>query len=100
MLLFIYCTNHADTNISPLDSIHCIDQQVLNILRDKGPLIQSGITAMSSMICFMGQNVFINNHPKYGMGGALASSTFQILLSLLIIQHPYMEMPYIHPVNM
>ena len=93
----VFCPDGIDTNISLLvsncsfeglnraitvqsNTLHIHDCIFGNILRDEGPLIQSGITAMSSMIYFMGQNVFINNNPKYGMGGALElySSTFQI----------------------
>ena len=93
----VFCPDGIDTNISLLVS-NCsfeglnraitVQKNTLyihncifgNIFRDKGPLIQSGITAMSSMIYFMGHNVFINNNPKYGIGGGLElySSTFQI----------------------
>ena len=92
----VFCPDGIDTNISLLVS-NCsfeglnraitVQNNTLyihncifgNKLADQGPLIQSGITAMSSMIYCMGQNVFINNNPKYGMGGALELyfSTFQ-----------------------
>ena len=93
----VFCPDGIDTNISLLvsnssfeginraitvqnNTLHIHDCIFGNILMDQGPRIQSGITAMSSMIYFMGQNVFINNNPKDGIGGALElySSTFQI----------------------
>ena len=93
----IYCTDGIDTNISLLvsncsfqglnraitvqnNTLYVHDSIFGNMLTDQGPLIQSGITAIFSMINFFGCNVFINNNPKYGKGGALELyySTFLI----------------------
>ena len=93
----IFCLDGIDTNISLLvsncsfeglnraitvqnNTLHIHDCIFGSIRTNQGPLIQSGITAISSTIYFMGCNVFINNNPKYGKGGALELyySTFQI----------------------
>ena len=93
----IYCTDGVDTNISLLvsncsfqglnraitvqnNTLYIHDSTFGNVLTDQGPLIQSGITAIFSMIYFTGHNIFINNNPTYGKGGALELyySTFQI----------------------
>ena len=92
-----FCTDGIDTNISLLvsncsfqglnraitvqnNTLYIHDCIFGNTLSDQGPLIQSGIAAVFSMIYFMGHNIFINNNPMYGKGGALELyfSTFQI----------------------
>ena len=93
----VFCPDGIDTNISLLvsscsfqglshaisvenNALYIRDCIFGNMLTSQGPLIQSGITAISSMIYFTGHNIFINNNPAYGKGGALELyySTFQI----------------------
>ena len=97
ILASVYCTDGIDTNISLLvsncsfqglnraitvqnNSLYIHDCIFGNVLLNQGPRFQSGITAISSMIYFIGDNLFINNNPTYGKGGGLElySSTFQI----------------------